>query len=73
MALTVIISPTGASATVSGDYHSTQIVGLEDAERWVAFYERAAKGKYGRFYRDKLVAFREARDGMKSRSEGGGS
>lgn len=67
MGLKVIISPTGEAATVSGTHHTTQMVGIEDAEKWVRFYERLAAGKSGRFYTQKLAAFREALQGMRDR------
>ncbi|PYG33104.1 hypothetical protein [Pelagimonas varians] len=71
MTLRVIVSQSGLSATVSGQYHATQIVGLDDAVAWVRFYERMAKGKTGRFYGAKLDAFRQALQGMKAAQAGG--
>ncbi len=69
----ILISPTGQSAVVSGKYHSTQIVGLDDAARWVRFYERMAKGKSGRFYKASLDAFRQALRDMRAAQEVGRS
>jgi len=70
MSLRVIVSPTGKSATVAGAFHSTQMDGIADAERWVAFYEKMAAGKSGRFHRARLAAFQQALRDMKARQAG---
>ena len=69
----VVISPTGQSATVSGAYHTTQIVGLDDARSWVEFYRRLSQGKSGHFYEAPLKAFQQALAGMKAAQAGAGA
>lgn len=67
MTLSVTVSDSGGSAVVSGKYHAHQLLGLADADHWIAFYEREVGRRNGRFYTAKLAAFREARATMAKR------
>jgi hypothetical protein len=69
MSFRVILNQERTAATVAGSYHSTQVVGVDDARRWVAIYRRMAGGRFGQFYRGKLAAFEEVLRQM----EGAGS
>ncbi|MEP4195965.1 MAG: hypothetical protein ABJL99_10060 [Aliishimia sp.] len=53
------------SSMVCQGRHTTQIVGLEDAECWLKFYEKLAAGKSGQHYTKAVAAFSEALEGMK--------
>ncbi|MCT4557357.1 MAG: hypothetical protein N4A61_04780 [Pelagimonas sp.] len=68
MALEISVAENGLSATISGRFHTQQIVGLDHAERQVAFYRKLVAGKSGRFYRSRLAACQEVLRIMRDRA-----
>lgn len=67
MSVAVSVSPNGREAAVAGRFHTTRVNSLAAAVAWVRFYERMAARKSGRFYTDKLAAFRDVVRIMRTR------
>lgn len=67
MSVTITVSDSGKYATVSGPLHTCEIHGIEDARRWVRFYESESRRRFGHFYKPKLAAFQEVLSQMEAK------